>query len=307
MKKYKTLCVALPTLLFSSVLIAGTANIKDTISKCNQSIEEGNASKALNIADEALRNNPNHHDALLCKGRAYASLKQFPAAVTALQASEESSANSGERMVSLLLMGNVQKEAGQSAEAMGSYQKSLDIARGEKDQPFERVSLNQLGETQVDAGQTEAGLQNYLKASELAANDNERGESYARIASAYDKLDKRNEAIEYQIKAMMMQERAGERDAYANAGLELGRLYTVAKDYIGAEKAINRILKFAQDHGSAYWEARANYYLGLTKAEQGETDAARTLMLQAHQAARQIGATSMAGEIGNAMLKLPNK
>jgi len=146
-----------------------------------------------------------------------------------------------------------------------------------------------------------------LQGAGLAANDNERGENYGRIAAAYSKLGNHEQAIEYQVKATLMQERAGEPDEYANAGLELGRLYMAAKNYARAENAFKKVLKFAQENGSAYWEARSNYMLGLNKAEQGDVEGGRTLMLDAHHNARRIGAASLAAEIGNAMIKLPAK
>lgn len=274
---------------------------------CYDALESGKAADALMHADKLLKADTKNREALLCKGRALAELKQYNEGLAALQAADQLSSQPADHVVALLLIGNVQKDAGKQAEALASYNQALDTAKGKNDKTLQRLALNIIGETQVEAGQTQEGLQSYLRGAELAANDNERGEDYGHIATAYSKLGNHQQAVEYQVKAMLMQERAGEPDEYANAGLELGRLYMTAKNYGQAENAINKVLKFAQENGSAYWEARANYMLGLNKAEQGDVERARTLLLGAHHNARRIGAATLAAEIGNAMLKLPNK
>jgi tetratricopeptide (TPR) repeat protein len=291
-------------LLFLSPLAA--AQNQDAAA-CDQLLEEGKTAEALARADKAVNAASDNREALLCKGRAHAELKQYNESLAALQSADKLSSQPAEHVIALLLIGNVQKDAGKQAEALASYKQALDAAKDKQDKTLQRLAMNIIGETQIEAGQIQQGLQHYLHAAELAANDSERGESYARVASAYTKLGNHDQAVEYQIKAMLMLERVGERDEYANAGLELGRYYMSTKDYLKAESAVNKVLKFARDNGSAYWEARSNYYLGLAKAEQGQVDAARALLLDAHHNARRIGAASLAGEIGNAMLKLPDK
>lgn len=300
--KMNQLHIALLLLLYSPF----AATQDQDAAACNKLLAEGKIAEALAAADKALSAGDNR-EVLLCKGQAHAELKQYNESLAVLQSAGKLSQRPADHVITLLLIGNVQKDAGKQAEALESYKQALDVASEKQDKTLQRLTMNIIGDTQVEAGQVQAGLQHYLQAAELAANDGERGESYARIASAYAGLGNHDQAIEYQVKALLMLERVGERDEYANAGLELGRLYIAAKNYGQAENAINKVLKFARDNGSAYWEARSNYYLGLAKAEQGQTDSARSLLLDAHHNARRIGATSLAGEIGNAMLKLPDK
>lgn len=292
---------ALLLLLMSSLATAQGREVE----ACYRLLEEGRPSEALVEADKALSADNSNREALMCKGRTHAELKQYDESLAALRAADKQSSRTADHVITLLLIGNVQKDAGRQAEAFASYQQALDAAREKQDKTLQRLAMNILGEAQVEAGQAQQGLQTLVQATELAANDGERAEDYVRIASTHARLNNLDQAIEYQVKAMLMLERVGERDDYANAGLELGRLYMEAGNHLQAENAINKVLKFARDNGSAYWEARSNYYLGLVKAKQGQTEAARTLMLDAHHNARRIGATTLAGEIGNAMLKLP--
>ena len=303
----RTIFIVIAALILPGFAQAEESDIATKLKSCNQAIMEGDASKALAYAEQVLKQDKNNRDALLCEGRAYGGTARYKEALEALQAAEKASATPLEHIVALTLIGNVQKSAGQFPEALATYRQSLTIAQAEKEQRFERINLNQIGETQAANHQSEGALESYLAGSKLAANDNERADSFARIAATYSDLGKHDQAIEYQIKALLMEERGGDLDHYANAGLEMGRIYTAAKDYPNAEKAINKIVKLSKDQGGAYWEAKSYYYLALNKVASGESEAAKPLLADAKQICEEIGAQSLDDEISQALSKLPQK
>lgn len=298
--------LALAALLISSGLAyAENADIESKIKYCNQSIADDDASKALAYAEQVLKQDKNNHGALLCKGRAYGGAGQFEEALAALQAAEKNSAAPVDHIVTLILIGNVQKNAEQYPEALNTYRQSLAMSQAEKDKYFERISLNLVGEALVDINQLEAGLASYLQGSKLAANDNERADNYARIAGTYSALGKYDQAIEYQIKAVLMEQQGGDLNHFANASLELGRIYTAAKDYPNAEKYINKIIQLSKDQGGAFWEAKSYYYLALVKAANNQPAAAKKLLTDAQHICEDIDAASLNNEINLALDKLP--
>lgn len=303
----RTIFIVIAALILPGFAQAEESDIAAKLKSCNQAIMEGDASKALAYAEQVLKQDKNNRDALLCEGRAYGGTARYKEALEALQAAEKASATPLEHIVALTLIGNVQKSAGQFPEALTTYRQSLTIAQAEKEQRFERINLNQIGETQAANHQPEGALESYLAGSKLAANDNERADSFARIAATYSDLGKHDQAIEYQIKALLMEERGGDLDHYANAGLEMGRIYTAAKDYPNAEKAINKIIKLSKDQGGAYWEAKSYYYLAMNKVASGESAAAKPLLTDAKQICEEIGAQSLDDEISQALSKLPQK
>lgn len=300
----RIISIVTASLIFSGFAQAEDDEIASKLKSCNQAIMEGDASKALAYAEQVFKLDKNNRDALLCEGRAYGGTGRFKEALETLQAAEKSSASPLEHIVALTLIGNVQKSAGQLPEALATYRQSLAITRAEKVQRYERINLNQIGETLAASNQLDAALESYLAGSKLSANDNERADSYARIASTYSDLGKHDQAIEYQIKAVLMEQQGGDLDHYANAGLEMGRIYTAAKEYANAEKAINKIVKLSKDQGGAYWEARSYYYLALNKVASGEPQAAKPLLTDAKQICEEIGAQSLGDEISQALDKL---
>jgi tetratricopeptide (TPR) repeat protein len=301
------------TLLFS-LLILGSPHINAAeteaaanLKACDAALEEGDADKALPYADAILKHNPLNREALLCKGHAHVALEQYDAAVVAFKATEKLSATPTDHMVGLVLTANALKETQKYEEALGMYRQSLAIAQTEKNKQFERINLNEIGDTQKATNQVEAALESYLAGQALAANDNERADGYGRIASSYSALGKHDLAIEHQVKATVLEGRAGDMNHYANAYLELGRIYTAAKDYERAEKAIDKVVKLSKENGGPYWEAKSYYYMAMTKSANGQSPEAKALLADAQRISEQIGAQSLSDEIKQSLSKLNQK
>ena len=117
------------------------------------------------------------------------------------------------------------------------------------------------------------------------------------IADVYSKQTKHDQAIEYQVKATLMQERSGDPGSFAAATLELGRMYNDAKDYPNAEKYINKIIKLGREQGGPYWEAMGYLYLAKSKSSRGQAAEARTLLAQAQKISDEIGAQTLSTKI----------
>lgn len=288
----------------SSQLRAEEASAVSKINACNLAIKEGDASKALAYAEQVLKLDGNNREALLCKGRAHGGTGQNKEALVALQAAEKFSASSLEHMVALTLIGNVQVADKKYNEAIASYKQSLALAQEAKNARFTRINHNQIGDAYIATNQLQQGLESYLAASELAANGNERADSFERIAATYSSMGKHDLAIEYQIKAVVNEAGSGDLDHQANAGLEMGRIYTLAGEYPKAEKAINKITDLSKENGGAYWEAKSYYYLGVTKAASGKPSEAKKLFADAQRICDEIGEQELNDNIKLAQAKL---
>lgn len=305
MKLQHTLAITL-IILCAPLAKAADDDIQSSIDSCNKAIAAGDDSQALAYAERVLKQDKSNRSVLLCKGRAHGGTGQYKEALAALEAAEKLSATPLEHMVALTLTGNDYRSAKQFPEALDSYRKSLTLARAEKDKRFERINLNQIGDTLIDKNESDPALESYLAGGKLANNDNERGDSYARIASTYNRLAQHDKAIEFQIKAVLAEESAGDFDHYANASLELGRIYTAAKEYPNAEKTLDKIIAASKKEGSAYWEAKGDYYLALAKAANGQPQPARALLNDAQHICEEIGAQELGDQIAQALQNLPH-
>lgn len=290
----------LPYLLFFVLFSAAHAAHAAEADACNQALEAGDAAQAVAQAQEALRTAANKRETYLCLGRAQGELNRHTQALAALEEAGKLSIQPQERMLALTLLGNAQRNAGNPAQAIVAYQQSLEIARAEKSSGFELLNLNQMGVAMQQSGDNAAALEHFRQGLALAANDNERADSHARIASAYSLLGQHDKAIEHQLKSVLYEERAGDFNHYAYANIELGRICLVARQYADAEKWLGKFLGTITEAGDSYWQAKARYMLARVKSAKGAGTEAREQFSQAKAMAQRIGANTLLGEITQA-------
>ena len=273
---------------------------------CNAALDKGNISNAISVSDEILQLEPNNRDGLLCKGRALGAQGKYDAALSALEMAAKQSKPGFEEIITYLLIGNLHKQNNKNAEAIASYDKSLKVSEAEKNDKFKLINHNLMGEAYAQNNDLNAALASYLVGYKLTKNDNERADSFERLGITYSTLGQHDLAIEYQLKGMLMQQKSGTLDQYADASLALGKVYANAKEYPQAEKTYNKLIRFAKDNGGAYYEAKASYGLAQVAAAKGDTSNAKAMMGDALKIAKNIGDAGLAAEIETSIKKLPN-
>lgn len=276
-------------------------DIRQMLLSCNQSVEAGEYDTAIEFAQQALKYDRDNQEAWLCKGRAYGRAGQAQPAIESLQTAVQKAGTPQEHIMALTLLGNIYKNFKEHTKAIESYKKSLEVSQQNGNRRFEHINHNLMGDTLLESNEPLAALDNYLAGSQKAANDNERADSFERIAATYLSLKQYDQAIEYQVKAQIMQQKSGTLDQYANASLELGHILTEAKDYRRAEKTLSKIIQFSKDNGGAYYEAKGYYYLAKVKAAADDHAAAKVMLAEAKRIAGQIGDEVLGHDIAKAM------
>jgi tetratricopeptide (TPR) repeat protein len=291
------------TLFFIS-FNAGAQDFSEKNEACNAALDKGNVANAIVISDEILKQEPNNHNALLCKGRALGAQGKYDAALSVIALAAKQSKLGFDEIISYLLIGNLHLGNKKPLEAIASYEKSLKICEAEKNDKFRLINHNLIGEAHAQNNDLNAALTSYVAGSKLTKNDNERADSYERLGATYSALGQYDLAIEHQLKAVNMQKRSGTLDQYANASLGLGQVYGKAKDYPSAEKTYTKFIQFAKDNGGAYYEARASYELAQIKSLSGDAASSKVMMGDALKIAKNIGAGDLASEIEASIKKL---
>ncbi|MES2500749.1 MAG: hypothetical protein V4570_09440 [Pseudomonadota bacterium] len=299
--------ITLNKLFITLFLISFNLHAAETTDKnisCTLALNQADFVTAASIADEMLKSDANDRDGLLCKGRALGAQGNYAEALSALELAAKQSKLPFDQAVAYLLIGNLHKENNQYATAITSYNKSLALSLQENNQKFAHINYNLIGKTQVLANDLNAALASFKAGEKLAMNDNERADSYENLAHTYSALNEHDLAIEFQVKAILMQKRSGTLDQQANANFEMGRIYTVAKEYQNAEKAYAKLVQFAKDNGGVYYEAKANMGLALTKFAMGDTATAKILLTDSQKMAKEIGANDLLAEIDDSLNKI---
>ena len=308
-KQKNNLQITLITSFITLFLISFNTNadtLSDKVSACNAAMNKGDLTAAISVSDEMLKLDSKSRDGLLCKGRALGAKGDYAEGLNTLEMAAKQSQPGFEKIISYIFIGNLHKNNNKNTAAITAYETSIKICDAEKNDKFKRIKLNLIGDTHTQNNDLNAALASYQAATKLAMNDNERAENFELLGTTYSALNQHDAAIEFQLKASMMQDKAGTRDDYANASLALGRVYTQAKDYPAAENTYAKLIKFSKDNGSAYYETKANYGLAQTKAAEGDSISAKNMMTDALKMAKNIGENDLAAEIDSALKKLNN-
>ncbi len=293
-------------LLFFISFNTSAQDFSEKNSACNSALDKGNVTNAVVISDEILKQEPDNHSALLCKGRALGAQGKYDAALSTLEFAAKQSKPGFDAIISYLLIGNLHLENKKFTDAIASYEKSLKICEAEKNDKFKLINYNLIGEAQAQNKDLNAALASYLAGYKLTKNDNERADSYERLGTTYSALGQNDLAIEHQLKGVIMQKKSGTLDQYANASLALGKVYEKAKEYSNAEKTYTKFIQFAKDNGGTYYEAKASYELAQIKALSGDVASAKVLLTDSLKMAKSMGEGGLVSEIEASIKKLNN-
>lgn len=285
------------SLLASTLFINNVYAENTNITACNQALAKGDISTALATADKMLKSNKNDKDALICQGRALSEKGDLNAALAALKLAEAQSTDSFDKSIIALLTGHAYKSAKQYDQAIASYQLSITNAKAANNQAFQRIGQNAIGNVYFETKQYPLALTAYLAGNKLTENDNERGESDERIALTYHNMNQHDLALEFQVKAYIMHQSVGTLDQMAHSSIEMGRYYALVKNYVSAENALNKIIKFAKEQGGAYYEAQGSYVLAQVKVAMGDVATAKTLVAHAKSIAKSTNDKALDEEI----------
>ena len=264
---------------------------------CKTALDKGDLTTALYQAEKALGNNRKEISALICQGRAFAASNKLDAALTSFKHADTLSTDAFEKTISSLLIGRTYHTLNQTDQAIASFQKTLLNAKDANNQGFERVAHNAIGDVYFTNKQYDQALAEYISGTKLAANDNERGESYEKVALTQHKLNQNDLAVEYQLKAYLMYDTAGTLNQYAHSSVELGRYYLLTKNYPSAENILNKIIKFAKEQGGSFYEAQGSYVLAQVKVGKGDIETAKSLVENAENIAKNTKDKDLEAEI----------
>lgn len=277
----KTFTIAFTTLFIWSFNVCAE-------SSCYDLLKAGKSQEAVTSAQQSLKTKPKQIDEWHCLGRAHSAQGQFQEGLNALTQAKNISAAPTDLIMTHIHMGNIHIAQQLYAQAIEHYQASLNLSKSENNRQFTRFSYLLIGDAHIANLAYNEALQQYEQANQLSLNDNERAESYAKIAISHLGLKQLDQAIEFQRKCVVMQQKSGTPDDYAQASLLLGQYFSQNKEHANAEKIFQKLLKFSQDNGGAYYEAKTNVHLAQIKAAQGDQSAGASYLQQAKKIAHQL-------------------
>lgn len=274
----QSISIILFTFLTVQYAFAQPKLLNDDEVACNRALSDNKPEKAIDIANRLLEKNEKNIHALTCQGRAYFAQNKTEEALAVFNKAEEVGAAGYDKAFASLLAGHVYKNTSQLDKSLEAYQRSLDYAKSIDHQALMLNDNMNVGHVLTEQKKYEAAVASYQAAYKLSANDNERAETASYVATTYHALNKDDKAVEYQIKAVLMNEKVGTLDQYAQALVSMTQYQLAASRFADAERYAQKLIKFAQENGGAYYEAKAQLLLAKSKAAQHAMKEAKALL-----------------------------
>ncbi|MGP1718230.1 MAG: hypothetical protein ACTS9Y_13715 [Methylophilus sp.] len=255
-----------------------------TLDACDAAVYRQQYVQAIKIAEQ----HANQPEFWLCKGRAQAALTQQAGAEESFKQAIALKPQGLDLVSAYMLLGHAQQASKNTAGALESYQQALKSSEQQNMRRYVRIAHTLIGEAYYGNSQYAEALQAFQSGEKLALNDDERADSYVHEALAYQQLQQFDHAIEYQLKGVMMLRKSAAPEQYAEASLELAKLFVAKKDFVGAERTYQRLMEYAQENGGSFYEAKTAIHWAEVKRAQGDAAGAETLLAQAENISRKI-------------------
>jgi tetratricopeptide (TPR) repeat protein len=272
-------------ILLLNLLIINESFARDAaLESCDSALLKRQFSQAINIAEK----HPAQAEFWLCKGRAQSALNQSADAEQSFKKAIALNPQGLGLISAYMLLGNVQQESRHIPAALDSYQQALKLSEQQNMRRYVRIAHNLIGEALFENGQYSESLQAFQAGEKLALNDDERADSYVHEALTFQQMQQLDQAIEYQLKGVMMLRKSAEPQQYAEASLVLAKLFVAKKDFVSADKTYQRLMEYAQENGGSFYEAKTAIEWAAAKHLQNDAAGAERLLAQAESISQKI-------------------
>lgn len=224
--------------------------------ECEKFLNNADFNKAIEAADSLKKND--EFGGSFCLGKVLFNSNQSSKAISAFIEAESKAKHPSDQMLAMIFQGLVHKEAKEYDKAYMIFNKGLETAKlgNSKFIQFERRFLNQIGDINGLRGKHDLALENYTEGLKKSANDDERAESFAKLAvNAADRKDY-SQAVEFSLKSILAYKKTGDLGQFAELSLLNAQYHKLDNNYEKAKESIFNLEKFCIDNGGDYYLAK---------------------------------------------------
>ena len=259
---------------------------------CEKAIQ-GNNFKA--ATDEAIKlRKHNAFDGEFCLGKVLVNENKLDDGIKQFEKSEKLAQHPADQLLAIMFKGLAYKEKNDLNQAFNVFNTGYETAKlgNSKFVQFERRFLIQMGNIQETLEKYEDAYESYAKSLKASSNDEERAESYDKLARSAAHQKYYDRAREYSLKGSVLYKKTGYLGEYAELTL-LKAEYEVLDDaYDLAMNTLEELEKLCIDAGGEYYLAKT--YIQLHKLSKDNKDA---YLAKATDVANRIGAKDLLNDI----------
>ena len=259
---------------------------------CEKAIQSNNFKAA---TDEAIKlSKDNAFDGEFCLGKVLVNENKLDDGIKQFENSEKLAQHPADQLLAIMFKGLAYKEKNDLNQAFNVFNTGYETAKlgNSKFVQFERRFLIQMGNIQETLKKHEDAYESYAKSLKASSNDEERAESYDKLARSAAHQKYYDRAREYSLKGSVLYKKTGYLGEYAELTL-LKAEYEVLDDaYDLAMNTLEELEKLCIDAGGEYYLAKT--YIQLHKLSKDNKDA---YLAKATDVANRIGANDLLNDI----------
>ena len=151
----------------------------------------------------------------------------------------------------------------------------------------------QLGKNALVAKDGLNAVDYFGKSLATSSNDDERGNSFEGLSTAYFISNKLDSAIEFGVKASTTYQRTGKLGEYADMQINLSYYESAQENYTRALRIITSLENFAKKNGGSYYEAKALITKSKILSKKGDKEKSEDILNKGKALAKSIGANDL--------------
>lgn len=282
MNKKITLTIIANLLLINNLYAYNAGNDCEVQLKQNNIQEAKVAAQKLGATDE--------FSSTFCLAKIAYQEDKAKEAIAGFSEAEKKATHPSEQMLAIMFKGLAHKENGQLDESLNIFTNGYETAKlgNSKFVQFERRFLHQMGDVQEQQKKYDDAYESFAKALKLASNDEERGQSYDRLARGAANLKHYDRAREYSLKGAVMYQKSGYLGEFAELTLLKAEYEVMDDDYDAGIQTLNDLEQLCIDAGGDYYLAKT--YLQLSKLSKENKEG---YLAKAKTIAKKIGADDL--------------
>ncbi len=288
MIKQLTLITFFNLLFFNNVFSYNSEN------DCEKELSNNDYAKAKQEAEKLINNDP--YSGNFCMAKVLFSENKAQESIALFEKTEKLAQHPADQMLSIMFKGLAYKENNDLKQALSIFTTGYETAKlgNSKFVQFERRFLIQMGDVKEKEKDNEKAYEYFAMALKSSSNDDERAESYDRLAKSAASQGFYDRAREYSLKGSIMYQKSGYLGEFAELTILKGEYEVLDNDYEKGIRTLKDLEELCIEAGGDYYLAKT--YLKLYKLSKEDKD---FYLAKAKEVATRIGANDLIKDINS--------
>lgn len=284
----------LTLITFFNLLLLNNVFAYNNENNCEKELSKNDYAKAKQEAEKLIDNDP--FSGNFCLAKVFFNENKVSESILLFEKSEKLAQHPANQMLSIIFKGIAYKENSDLKQALSVFTTGYETAKlgNSKFVQFERRFLIQMGDVKERQKDNEKAYEYFAMSLKSSSNDDERAESYDRLAKCAANQGFYDRAREYSLKGSIMYQKSGFLDEFAELTILKGEYEVLDNDYEKGIRTLKDLEELCIEAGGDYYLAKT--YLKLYQLSKEDKD---LYLAKAKEVATRIGANDIIKDINS--------